>query len=79
MKGSFYIEKNNKKIKCDILYTFKSNNNDFILFSDGSIDDEGFLNVLASKYTINNDKITLLPVEDNEWNIIDDIWGDINE
>ena len=79
MKGSFYITKNNKKIKCDILYTFKSNNSNFILYNDGSLDEDGFLSVLASKYTINDDKITLLPIEDNEWNIIDDIWSDINE
>ena len=79
MKGSFYITKNNKEIKCDILYTFKSNNSNFILYNDGSLDEDGFLSVLASKYTINDDKITLLPIEDNEWNIIDDIWSDINE
>lgn len=78
MKGNFYIEKNNKKVKCDILYTFNYNDENYIIYNDGSIDEIGYLNVLANKFIINDDKITLLDIDDYDWNIIDKVWSDIN-
>ena len=79
MKNSFYIKRNNKNIKCNILYTFSYNKDNFMIYNDGSLDDEGFLNVFANKFTINNEEITLLPIENNEWNIIDNAWENIYE
>ena len=78
MKGSFYIQKDNKNIKCDILYVFDCNNNNFIIYNDGSFDNDGFLNVFANKFIIKDDKMSLLPIEDNEWNIVNNVWSDIN-
>ena len=78
MKGNFYIEKNNKKVKSDILYTFNYNHENYIIYNDGSIDEIGYLNVLANKFIINDDKITLLDIDDYDWNIIDKVWSDIN-
>lgn len=79
MQNSFYILKDNKKIKCDILYIFNSSNDNFIIYNDGSLDEDGFLNVFANKFIMDNDKLNLLPILDTEWDIIDNVWRDINE
>lgn len=78
MENSFYILKDNKKIKCDILYIFNSNNDNFIIYNDGSIDDNGFLNVLANKFIINDNNMTLLPLNNSQWSIVNNVWNDIN-
>lgn len=75
MTSSFYI--NNQRF--DILHAFNYNNNTFIIYNDGSYDDEHRLNVIASKFIIQNSELHLLPVNDNEWDIIDQEWNKINE
>ena len=78
MENSFYIKKNNKNIKCDILYVFSNNDNNFVIYNDGSLDNDGFLNVLANKFILNNNTMTLLPIEDNEWSLVNNVWDGIN-
>lgn len=74
MKNSFYIN----NTRCDILHSFNYNNNTFIIYSDGSLNENNDLNVLASKFIIKNNELHLLPVSDNEWQIIDKEWNNIN-
>ncbi|MBQ9024319.1 MAG: DUF1292 domain-containing protein [Bacilli bacterium] len=78
MKGSFFIKENNTKKECKILHAFKYDNNNFIIYSDGSLNKDGFLNVFSNKFLINKDTLTLLPIEDNEWDIVDNNWSQIN-
>lgn len=58
--------------KCKILHYFKYNNDSFIIYNDN---DE----ILANKYIINNNEISLLPIGDDEWEIVDKEWEKINE
>ena len=74
MKNSFYIN----GTRCDILHTFNHNNNTYIIYNDGSFDEDHRLNVLASRFLIKNNELHLLPISDNEWNIIDQEWNMIN-
>lgn len=68
------------KITCQILHTFKYNNENYMIYTDGLLDKDKNYEVLASKYIINKDKITLLPIENNkEWDIIDAEWEKYNE
>ena len=52
--------------KYKILHYFKYNNDNFIIYNN-----EHNNEILASKFTLNNDKISLLPINDNEWQIVD--------
>ena len=78
---SFIIndEKNNN-IKCQILHNFRKNNNDYIIYTDGSIDLDNKLEILASKYILNDkNKMTLIPITNEaEWDIIDEEWSKID-
>ena len=72
--SSFYVN----NTRCDILHTFNHNNNTFIIYNDGSYNENHELNVLASKFIIKNSELHLLPVSDDEWDIIDKEWNIIN-
>lgn len=74
MNSSFYIN----NIRCDILHSFNYNNNTYIIYNDGSYDNNHKLNVLASKFVINNNELNLLPISDSEWEIVDKEWDKIN-
>jgi hypothetical protein len=69
----------NEKIKCEILHTFKHNNDNFIFYSDGTLNENNELNVLANKYITNNNELNLLPINDDEWDIVDKEWSKIND
>lgn len=80
MDRTFYItDENNNKIKCEILHCFTDNNKNFIFYNDGSINEDGSLEVLSSKFIIDNDSITLIPIEDDEWDIVNKKWSEIYE
>ena len=58
--------KDNNIFKCDILFTFYENNRDFIVFLDKDED------VLASYYSLDNDKILISPItSDTDFDIVD--------
>lgn len=57
---------NNKKLNCELLFTFEKNNKSFIVYKDE--EDE----ILASYYIIKEDKIIILPIEeDKDYDIVD--------
>lgn len=75
MISSFYIN----NIKCDILHSFNYNNDTYIIYNDGSYDSNHQLNVLASKFIIKDNLMHLLPINNDEWNIVDKEWNKFNE
>ena len=80
MNGTFYItDENNNKIECEILYCFKDGDKNFVFYNDGSINEDGTKEVLSSKFIIDNNQITLLPIENDEWDIVDKNWSEIYE
>lgn len=58
--------KDNKKLECEVLFTFDSNNKQFIVYMD---EEE---NILSSFYEIKDNKIILTPItSDLDYDIVD--------
>ena len=75
MLGSFSTEIDGEIISCDILNIFNLYDNKYIIYTTGKKTDDNKLEVNASKYTINNsNEITLIPLEQKEWDLIDKEW-----
>lgn len=72
----FNIIKDGNTVTCDILFTFKDPNNDinYVVYTDGSKDEFGELEIYASRYVMDEDDFILKPIEnDYEWNLIDNM------
>ena len=73
---NFKIIENGKEIVCDIVLTFRDDNNDinYIVYTDGTKDETGELEIYASRYVIDNNQYVLKDIEnDYEWNLIDNM------
>lgn len=58
---------NNKKIECEILFTFTKNNKNFIVYYDDEQE------ILASYYIINEDKTIISPITDDiDFDLVDE-------
>ena len=73
------INDDNSKSEYEILHSFRKNDNNYIIYTDNSVNENDELNVLANKYIIENNNIRLLEIDDNEWDIIDNEWNEIYE
>ena len=61
---------------CDILLTFRDENNDinYIVYTDGTKDEDGELDIYASRYNLKGDNYYLEEIKyDYEWNLIDNM------
>ena len=72
MKENYFtIIKDDKKVKCNVLFTFNNNNINYIVYKDDTNQ------IFASRYIIENNTPILKPIENNsEWDIIDKEIGD---
>ena len=76
MDMNFKVIENGKEIECDILLTFKDDNNDinYIVYTDGTKDDEGDLEIFASRYVIKDYDFYFEEIKtESEWNLIDNM------
>lgn len=72
----FEIIDEGKKIKCEILFTFRDDNNDinYIVYTDGTKDSDDELEILAARYVIKDGKYYLDEIKnDFEWNLVDNM------
>lgn len=59
-------DKNNKKLDCEILFTFEENNKQFIVYMDQEED------ILSSYYEVEDDKLIITPIiSDEDYDIVD--------
>ena len=73
---NFKVIDNGKEIECDILLTFKDENNDisYIVYTDGTKDENDELEVYASRYSKKGNDFMLEAIENEyEWNLIDNM------
>lgn len=73
---NFKIYQDGKEIICDIVLTFRDDNNNinYIVYIDGTKDDEDDLEVYASRYIIKDNDFYLEAIEnESEWNLIDNM------
>ena len=74
------LDENNKEVDCHLLHKFSNNNNDYIIYTDHTYNDNGELNVMAFKYKIESDSIIPIEITDDaEWKIIQEEWSNVNE
>ena len=73
---NFKIIENGIEINCDILFTFRDDNNgiNYIVYTDGTKDEEGDLEIYASRYILKDENYYLEDiVSEAEWNLIDNM------
>ena len=73
---NFVLEKDGNLITCDIVMMFKDDSNDinYVVYTDGTKDSDGELEVYASRYIKKNNKFILKPIlNEYEWNLIDNM------
>lgn len=73
---TFKILDDGKEIVCNIVMTFTDENNkiNYIIYTDGTKDFDGELEIYASRYEIQNGDYVLSDIEtDYEWNLIDNM------
>jgi len=72
----FNIVENGQNIVCDIIFTFRDdiNNINYIVYTDGTKDEDGEDSIFASRYIKEGNNFVLKPIEnDYEWNLIDNM------
>ena len=72
----FRVIENGQEIECDILLTFSDDNNNlnYIVYTDGTKDNSGELEVYASRYEKKGEDLILMAIEhESEWNLIDNM------
>lgn len=70
----FKILDNGQEVECEIVLTFKDKKNDisYIVYTDGTKDENGIDEIYASRYVLNNGNYELKAIEnDYEWDLID--------
>ena len=73
---NFKIIENGKEIICDIVLTFRDDNNDinYIVYTDGTKDENHELELYASRYILKDNNYILKEIEnDYEWDLIDNM------
>lgn len=82
-KNSFtVINDEGKEIKCDVLFTFDSEetNKSYIVYTDNTLDENKNIKVYASIFDPNDDNTKLEPIEtEKEWKIIETILESLQE
>ncbi len=63
----FEIKKSNGQIiPCEVIFTFEDNNINYVVYTDNKLDQDGDLNILSSRFEIQNDKVVLSNIETEE-------------
>ena len=73
---NFKIFENGKEINCDVLLTFRDDNNDinYIVYTDGTKDNDGEYEIYASRYNLRGKDFYLEEIKNEyEWNLIDNM------
>ena len=73
---NFKVIQNGKEINCDIILTFRDENNgiNYIIYTDGTLDENNELEVYASRYLKKSNDYILEAIEhDYEWNLVDNM------
>lgn len=69
------INENNEKQTYEILKTFNIDNDNYIVYTDNSLTNEGNLDVIINKYEINDGNIVLLEIPEDKRKYVDNMWS----
>lgn len=73
---NFKVIENGKEINCEVILTFSDDNNNinYIIYTDGTKDEDGELEIYASRYIQkDNDYIIEEIKHEYEWNLVDNM------
>ena len=69
------INEKNEKGTYEILKTFNIDNDNYIVYTDNTLTDQGNLDVIINKYEINDGNIVLLEIPEEKRKYVDDMWS----
>ena len=69
------INEKNEKETYEILKTFNIGNDNYIVYTDNTLTDQGNLDVIINKYEINDGNIVLLEIPEEKRKYVDDMWS----
>ena len=69
------INENNEKQTYEIVKTFNIDNDNYIVYTDNTLTDQGNLDVIINKYEINDGNIVLLEIPEDKRKYVDDMWS----
>lgn len=69
------INEKNEKQTYEILKTFNIDNDNYIVYTDNTLTDQGNLDVIINKYEINDGNIVLLEIPEDKRKYVDDMWS----
>ena len=69
------INEKNEKETYEILKTFNIDNDNYIVYTDNTLTDQGNLDVIINKYEINTGNIVLLEIPEDKRKYVDDMWS----
>lgn len=82
-KGKFTItNEEGKELECEVLFTFDSDEfkKSYIVFTDGTLDDNANIKVYANTYDPSGEDINLGVIEnDEEWKVIENLLASLQE
>ena len=71
---------NSKEYKVILTFTAKENDNLYVVYTDGSVDEDDYIITYAGIYDNKNGKKSLLPIKtDAEWELIDRLLSKMDE
>lgn len=79
---AFKITENGKEIVCYIISLFenKETGKKYVIYTDGTNDENGMPEILTSTYEIKDGNMELGPItEDSEWDMIDEFLAQVGE
>lgn len=69
------INEKNEKETYQILKTFNIDNDNYIVYTDNTLTDQGNLDIIINKYEINDGNIVLLEIPEDKRKYVDDMWS----
>lgn len=75
MDNKFEIINEKEKETYEILKTFNIDNDNYIVYTDNTLTDQGNLDVIINKYEINDGNIVLLEIPEDKRKYVDDMWS----
>ncbi len=64
--GKIELAQDGEKKEYSIVFSFEQNGKNYIVYTDNSVDSDGFIKTYAGEYVKNDDVEKLLPIEDEK-------------
>ena len=76
------VAEDGREVECEILFTFdnKENGKSYVVYVDGTTDENGVVQVYASVYDPTGENTRLMPIEtEEEWEMIEELLASMED